>query len=74
MFSGYLSASGADILYLAAGLVLFVGGLYLLVRLQQRHVKFGTRVFAGLGLGIVLGLILQLAFTTHPSALKVALS
>lgn len=74
MFSSYLSASGLDILFLALGLVLFAGGLYLLVKLQQRHVKFGTRVLAGLGLGVLLGLIIQLAFAGQPTAVKLSLS
>jgi L-cystine uptake protein TcyP (sodium:dicarboxylate symporter family) len=74
MFSAYLSASTLDVLYWAISLLLFGGALYLLVRLQQEHVKFGNRVFAGLGLGVLLGLIIQFALGAQASAVKLSLS
>lgn len=52
-------ASTADILYLVVSLVLFGGAIYLLVRLQRQHVKFGYRVIGGLALGIALGTFFQ---------------
>lgn len=43
-------------------LVVFVLLLLFLFRLQQKHVSFTRRVFAGLGLGIVFGAALQLFY------------
>ena len=74
MLSSFLTANGLDIVFFIINLALMVGGLYLLFRLQQRHVKFGTRVFAGLGVGIVLGLIMQLAYGTGSPVVKLSLS
>ena len=36
--------------------------LFFLYRLQQKHVSFTRRVFAGLGLGILFGAALQLLY------------
>lgn len=43
-------------------LAVFVGLLFFLFKLQQRHLKYAQRVFIGLGLGIVFGGIIQLLF------------
>jgi hypothetical protein len=43
-------------------LAIFVAILFVFYRLQQKHIKFSTRVFAALFVGIVFGGILQLIF------------
>lgn len=43
-------------------LAIFVAILFIFYRLQQKHIKFSTRVFAALFVGIVFGGILQLIF------------
>ncbi|MFL2105697.1 L-cystine transporter [Desemzia sp. FAM 23991] len=43
-------------------LVLFVAVLFGLWKMQTKHVKFSTRVFAGLGAGVAFGGLLQLLF------------
>ncbi|MFD2369080.1 L-cystine transporter [Brevibacillus sp. GCM10020057] len=48
-------------------LLLFIIGLY---ALQKKHVSFSKRVFAGLGIGIVFGLILQLVYGVKSDVLK----
>ncbi|OJF97069.1 L-cystine transporter [Alkalibacterium sp. 20] len=46
-------------------LIAFVLTLFGLWKLQQKHVKFSTRVFIGLGAGIIFGGALQLLFGTE---------
>lgn len=48
--------------YILLVLAVFVGILYGFYYLQKKHVKFSTRVFAGLIVGIVFGVIIQLIF------------
>ncbi|QRG68335.1 L-cystine transporter [Brevibacillus choshinensis] len=48
-------------------LLLFIIGLY---TLQKKHVSFSKRVFIGLGLGIVFGLVLQFAYGAKSDVLK----
>lgn len=43
-------------------LAIFVAILFVFYRLQQKHIKFSTRVFAALFVGIIFGGILQLIF------------
>lgn len=43
-------------------LVVFVAVLYLLAMMQRKHYSYTNRVFAGLGLGIVFGAIIQFIF------------
>lgn len=43
----------------------FLAVLYVFYRMQKKHYKFSTRVFAALGVGIVLGAIIQFAFGTQ---------
>lgn len=44
--------------------------LFVLYRMQQKHVKFTRRVFAGLGMGIGFGLALQLIYGVDSQALS----
>lgn len=74
MFTDYLSAQGLEIVFFALNMTLFLAALYFLYRLQQKHVKFGNRVFIGLGLGIAIGLFLQLAYGAGSPVLKLSLS
>ncbi|MDF2683874.1 MAG: L-cystine transporter [Brevibacillus sp.] len=48
-------------------LLLFIVGLY---ALQKKHVSFSKRVFIGLGIGIVFGLVLQFIYGTKSDVLK----
>jgi hypothetical protein len=48
-------------------LVVFVALLYLLYRMQSKYVKYAYRVFAGLGIGIVFGAIIQMLFGADSS-------
>ena len=54
-------------------LIVFVGLLYGLVLMQQKHISYTKRTFAGLGLGILFGGSLQLIFGTEHEALKGAI-
>lgn len=55
------------ILGIVSVLVAFVLTLFGLWKLQQKHVKFSTRVFVGLGAGILFGGALQVLFGTESS-------
>ncbi|MED4570330.1 L-cystine transporter [Brevibacillus agri] len=48
-------------------MLLFIGGLY---AMQKKHISFSKRVFVGLGIGIVFGLILQFAYGVKSDVLK----
>src|SRR5512138_2082923 len=74
MFSGFLSANALDILYFIIIVALFVGALVFLAIQQKKGVKFGTRVLMALGLGIVLGLVLQFVFGATSNAVKLSLN
>lgn len=50
------------ILFIIIILLFFIGALFGLWKMQKKHVKFSTRVFAGLGAGIVFGGLIQLFF------------
>ncbi|WP_406945505.1 L-cystine transporter [Halobacillus sp. SY10] len=41
--------------------------ILVLIRMQQKHISFSKRVFAGLGLGVLLGVYLQFVFGTDSS-------
>lgn len=43
----------------------FVAVLYVFYRMQAKHLKFSTRVFTALAVGILLGAIIQFAFGTQ---------
>ena len=74
MFSSFLTAGVLDIVYFIIILALFVGAIVWLATMQKKGVKFGTRVLAALGLGIVLGLIIQFVFGATANASKLALN
>ena len=42
----------------------FIAVLFGFYQMQKKHLKFSTRVFSALGVGIVLGAIIQFAFQT----------
>ncbi|NRR04659.1 L-cystine transporter [Brevibacillus sp. RS1.1] len=48
-------------------LLLFIAGLY---AMQKKHISFSKRVFVGLGLGILFGLILQYIYGAKSDVLK----
>lgn len=74
MFSSFLSAGALDIISFIIILALFIGAIVVLVSLQKKGFKFGSRVIIALGLGIVLGLIIQLVFGASAPATKLGLS
>jgi len=74
MFSSFLTAGVLDIVYFIIILALFIGAIVLLAVLQKKGMKFGTRVLIALGLGIVLGLVLQLVFGATANATKLAMN
>ncbi|WP_028107859.1 L-cystine transporter [Ferrimonas futtsuensis] len=49
-------------LLVVANLLVMLTLLWMLYRMQQKHIKFTHRVFAGLGLGVAFGLLLQLVY------------
>jgi hypothetical protein len=51
-------------------LLLFILGLY---ALQKKHVSFSKRVFLGLGIGIVFGLVLQFIYGAKSDVLKTSI-
>ncbi len=73
MFEGFLSASAMDILLFAVAIALFIAALAALQIMNRRRIKFPTRVFAGLGLGLILGLILQVVFGRDSRGVELAL-
>ena len=48
-------------------LIVFVALLYFLYRMQSKYVKYAYRVFAGLGIGIVFGAVIQILFEADSS-------
>lgn len=54
-------------------LVVFAAALYVFYRMQQKHLKFSTRVFSALFAGIVFGGALQLIFGTEDQVVTGAL-
>lgn len=55
-------------------LLLFVAVLFGLWKMQAKHVKFSTRVFTGLGAGVVFGGLLQLIFGADGAVTTEAIS
>ncbi|WP_239672575.1 L-cystine transporter [Mangrovibacillus cuniculi] len=51
-----------DMGFVLLNIALLLGLIYVLIRMQQKHVSFSKRVFTGLGFGILLGTYLQIAF------------
>src|SRR5699024_12510917 len=58
---------GGIILKLILTLFVFAILLFILYRMQIKHVKYSYRVFTGLGIGIVFGAIIQLIFSADSS-------
>ncbi|ASK62021.1 L-cystine transporter [Virgibacillus phasianinus] len=50
------------LVYVLLNIAILLGIIILLIIMQKKHVSFTKRVFTGLGLGIVLGAILQAAY------------
>ncbi|GAA0435986.1 L-cystine transporter [Lentibacillus halophilus] len=59
-----------DIFYIVLNVAVLVVLIGLLIRMQQKHYSFSKRVFAGLGIGIVLGVILQVIYGTGSDVLS----
>ena len=57
-----LIITGGFIVEVMITLAVFMLIMFFLWKLQQKHVKYARRVFIGLGIGIVLGGLIQLAF------------
>ncbi|WP_047980931.1 L-cystine transporter [Ornithinibacillus contaminans] len=55
---------------LVVNIVVMVAIIALLIFMQRKHVSFTKRVFAGLGLGIVLGAILQWVYGSDSETLR----
>ncbi|WP_042221336.1 L-cystine transporter [Oceanobacillus manasiensis] len=51
-----------DVLYIVLNIVVLLAIIGLLIWMQKKHFSFTKRVFTGLGLGIVLGTVLQLIY------------
>lgn len=52
---------------------IFIAVLFIFYRMQQKHLKFSTRVFTGLFAGIIFGGALQLIFGTEHAAVVTSL-
>ncbi len=53
-----------DTFYIILNVAVLVVLIGILIRMQQKHYSFSKRVFAGLGIGIVVGAILQAIYGT----------
>ncbi len=58
-----------DGLFIALNVLILLALISLLVYMQRKHVSFSKRVFAGMGLGIVLGAILQVTYGSESAVL-----
>ncbi|SFM27620.1 Sodium:dicarboxylate symporter family protein [Salibacterium qingdaonense] len=56
--------------YIILNVVVLIALIGLLIRMQQKHYSFSKRVFTGLGLGILLGVILQAVYGTGSDVLS----
>lgn len=54
-----------DIIAILSVILVFVLILYVFYRMQAKHLKFSTRVFIGLIVGIIFGAVIQLFFGTQ---------
>lgn len=61
---------GGIILEIILTLIVFAILLYLLYLMQTKYVKYSYRVFAGLGIGIVFGAIIQIIFGADSSIVQ----
>lgn len=58
-----------DGLFITLNVLILLALISLLVYMQRKHVSFSKRVFAGMGLGIVLGAILQVIYGSESPVL-----
>lgn len=58
-----------DYLLIVINIIVLLAVIGLLIYMQKIHVSFTKRVFTGLGIGIVLGAVLQLAYGTESTVL-----
>ncbi|MFD2762223.1 L-cystine transporter [Lentibacillus juripiscarius] len=58
-----------DTFYIILNVAVLVVLIGILIRMQQKHYSFSKRVFAGLGIGIVVGAILQAIYGTGSDVL-----
>jgi len=59
-----------DLFFIIINIVVLLALIGLLIWMQKKHVSFTKRVFTGLGLGIVLGAILQMIYGTDSAILN----
>ena len=62
-----------DNVIIIAILAIFTGLLFLLQRMAAKYVKFSTRVFTALAIGLVFGIIIQLLFKADSDVTTVAI-
>lgn len=62
-----------DTVIIIAILAIFAGLLFLLQRMAAKYVKFSTRVFTALAIGLVFGIIIQLLFKADSNITTVAI-
>ncbi|WP_085993981.1 L-cystine transporter [Oceanobacillus senegalensis] len=53
-----------EVLFVTSNIVVLLAIIGLLIYMQKKHVSFSKRVFTGMGLGIVLGFLLQTVYGT----------
>lgn len=58
-----------DLLYIFLNIAVLLAVIGLLIWMQKKHYSFSRRVFTGLGLGILLGTVLQLIYGTGSDVL-----
>lgn len=58
-----------DLLYILLNITVLLAVIGLLIWMQKKHYSFSRRVFTGLGLGILLGTVLQLIYGTGSDVL-----
>lgn len=59
-------------LYVSLSIAALLAMVYALYRMQKKYVSFSKRVFAGLGMGIVFGGIIQYIFKTNPDVITIS--
>src|SRR5690625_4804753 len=59
-----------DIVYVLVNVAILLAIIGLLILMQKKHISFSIRVFTGLGLGIVLGAILQWVYGADSEVLS----
>ncbi|MGL4820238.1 MAG: L-cystine transporter [Bacilli bacterium] len=59
-----------DTLFILANIALMLVMVGVLYRMQKKYVSFSKRVFAGLGMGIAFGFLLQIAFGSDSEIVK----